>query len=65
MLDEIFQENTERLFPLHKKTKFSIKDFLSKCDQIRRKRNIWMIEFYMEVYSDQEAIKNSLNKMMV
>ena len=26
---------------LHKKMKFSIKDFLSKCDQIRRKLRIW------------------------
>ena len=26
---------------LHKKTKFSIKDFFSKCDQIRSKLQIW------------------------
>ena len=26
---------------LHKKMKFSIKDFFSKCDQIRRKLRIW------------------------
>ena len=28
-------------FSLHKKMKFSIKDFFSKCDQIRRKLWIW------------------------
>ena len=27
---------------LHKKRSFSIKDFLSKCDQIRRKLRIWL-----------------------
>ena len=27
--------------PLQKKMKFSIKDFFSKCDQIRRKIRIW------------------------
>ena len=26
---------------LHKKMKFSIKDFFSKCDQIHRKLRIW------------------------
>ena len=26
---------------LHKKMNFSIKDFFSKCDQIRRKLRIW------------------------
>ena len=26
---------------LHKKMKFSMKDFFSKCDQIRRKLRIW------------------------
>ena len=26
---------------LHKKMNFSIKDFLSKCDQIHRKLRIW------------------------
>ena len=26
---------------LHKKMKFSIKDFFNKCDQIRRKLRIW------------------------
>ena len=26
---------------LHKKIKFTIKDFFSKCDQIRRKLRIW------------------------
>ena len=25
----------------HKKVKFSIKDFYSKCDQIRKKLRIW------------------------
>ena len=29
------------VFLLHKKKKFSIKDFFSKCDQIRRKLQIW------------------------
>ena len=29
------------LIPLHKKMKFSIKNFFSKCDQIRRKLRIW------------------------
>ena len=29
------------LGPLHKKMKFSIKDYFSKCDQIRRKLWIW------------------------
>ena len=29
------------LVMLHKKMKFSIKDFFSKCDQIRRKQRIW------------------------
>ena len=28
-------------FPLHKKMKFSIQDFFSKYDQIRRKLRIW------------------------
>ena len=28
-------------FPLHKKLKISVKDFFSKCDQIRRKLLIW------------------------
>ena len=27
--------------PLHKKMKFSVKDFFNKCDQIRRKLRIW------------------------
>ena len=26
---------------LHKKIKFSVKDFFSKCDQIRKKLRIW------------------------
>ena len=30
------------LISLHKKMKFSIKDFFSKCDQIRRKLRIWL-----------------------
>ena len=29
------------VFLLRKKKKFSIKDFFSKCDQIRRKLQIW------------------------
>ena len=29
---------------LHKKMKFSIKNFFSKCDQIRRKLRIWSQE---------------------
>ena len=29
------------LYTLHKKIKFSIKDFFSKCDQIRRNLRIW------------------------
>ena len=28
-------------FTLHKKVKFSIKDFFSKCEQIRKKLRIW------------------------
>ena len=31
----------------HKKMKFSIKDFFSKCDQIRRKLRIWS---YLHIY---------------
>ena len=37
--------------PLHKKIKLSIKDFFSKCDQIRRKLRIWshlLKKFLME-----------------
>ena len=30
-----------KLIKLHKKMKFSIKDFFSKWDQIRRKLRIW------------------------
>ena len=30
-----------QVFALHKKMKFSIKDFFSKCDQIRRNLRIW------------------------
>ena len=29
-------------FALHKKMKFCIKDFFSKCDQIRRNLQIWL-----------------------
>ena len=31
----------EKYVLLHKKMKFSIKDFFSKCDQILRKLRIW------------------------
>ena len=31
----------EILLTLHKKMKFSIKYFFSKCDQVRRKLRIW------------------------
>ena len=37
--------------PLHKKMNISIKDFFSKCDQIRRKLRIWsyiLKKFLME-----------------
>ena len=33
--------NETKIFSSHKKTKFSIEDFLIKCDQIRRKLRIW------------------------
>ena len=36
----IFSLNIQTL--LHKKMKFCIKDFCSKCDQIRRKLRIWL-----------------------
>ena len=39
------KQNTLNSFRFHnitaQKKKFSIKDFLSKCDQIRRKLQIW------------------------
>ena len=31
-----------QMLTLHKKMKFSIKDFFSKCDQIRKKLRIWL-----------------------
>ena len=36
LANRVFASNS-----LHKKMKFSIKDFFSKCDQIRRKLRIW------------------------
>ena len=33
----------KKLFPLHKKMKFSIKDFFSKCEQIRSFLLIWSL----------------------
>ena len=43
-----YEETYQKLFrsfhfslTLHKKMKFSIQDFFSKCDQIRRKLRIW------------------------
>ena len=41
----------EILPTLHKKMKFSIKDFFNKCDQLRRKLRIWshlLMKFLME-----------------
>ena len=37
----IFDKFTRVFNTLHKKMTFSIKDFFSKCDQIRRKLRIW------------------------
>ena len=34
-------KNSMLVLSLHKKWKFSIKNFLSKCDQIRKKLRIW------------------------
>ena len=39
IVSEIFTSDTE--CTLHKKMKFSIKNFSSKCEQIRRKLRIW------------------------
>ena len=38
---QIILETIVASMTLHKKMEFSIKDFLSKCDQIRRKLKIW------------------------
>ena len=49
---------TVKGFTLHKKKKFSIKDFFSKCDEICRKLRIWshllkkfIIENFIFLYS--------------
>ena len=34
-------KNKQKKHPMHKKLMFSIKDFFSKCDQIRRKLCVW------------------------
>ena len=35
-----------RMISLHKKMKFSIEDFFSKCDQIRRKLRTWSMRIW-------------------
>ena len=40
-LDLFVRIGNNQFSPLHKKMKFSIKDFFIKCDQIRRKLRNW------------------------
>ena len=50
--------------PTARKKKFSIKDFFSKCDQIRRKLRIWshlLKKLLMENFRFCEVAQDDLN----